>query len=372
MFILSVRSASATSRSANTARFGRRGFTLIELLVVISIITLLVALLLPALGAAQEGARRNQCAADRRSLAQSLFVWGNDYKDRVPTATGGNATANGYSALEPSEFSNWHRSNTNVSSTIDMGTQLATSSGVNDRNVFSMGTMIRKGYVTEARPLFCPSLDRFALQTAFPARFGTVASLFIDRLPTNWRILTSGAESVFGTALNGSWTHMGITTYYDVAQRDPVRDTTRALPNVTFDWIRENAALRANHPTLTNINNHGVYGVSPILVSCANYSPYFLNGGSLTNGNAAVSSGVGQSHRSQGLNVAMIDGSAKWISLGQVTRRPWAGEQHAFAGYNVGAARPERPEAFLFTQSGHGNAYVNNFVAWARVHDLAP
>ena len=97
----------------------RHGFTLIELLVVISIITLLIALLLPALGAAQEGARRNQCAADRRSLAQSLFVWGNDYKDRVPTATGGQATANGYSALEPSEFSNWHRSNTTVSSTID-------------------------------------------------------------------------------------------------------------------------------------------------------------------------------------------------------------------------------------------------------------
>lgn len=77
-------------------QINRRGFTLVELLIVIGIITLLVAILLPAVNRAREMGRRTVCLSNVRQLTLAWLEYATDNKGRfcgplpyAPTWTNG-------------------------------------------------------------------------------------------------------------------------------------------------------------------------------------------------------------------------------------------------------------------------------------------
>jgi prepilin-type N-terminal cleavage/methylation domain-containing protein len=121
-----------------------KAFTLIELLVVISIIALLIAILMPALGKARFAAEMSQCLSNHKQMATAAHALGTDNKGRF--------THHEVKKLEPGQQIAWYLWPNSPKTTRWLGYY-----GPASKRSLGAGSLYKLDYITDPAGYYCPS-----------------------------------------------------------------------------------------------------------------------------------------------------------------------------------------------------------------------
>lgn len=133
----------------------RRGFSLIELLVVIAIISVMIALLLPALSGMRESARRTKCAGHLQQIGAALIMYADSSRECFPVPP------HPRTGPRPGVAPTWYGGLAGFFSLHQVGDGAHTGFGGTDPNGASYDngerTPIMSGYLSSFEGLKCPS-----------------------------------------------------------------------------------------------------------------------------------------------------------------------------------------------------------------------
>ncbi len=118
----------------------RTGFTLVELLVVIAILSLLIAILLPALTQVRHQARRIACAGHLRQVGLAIHLYAQNFGDSIPFGPAG----------RPVTGSNFYTVTGNVTSLLSL----------EDGAPVGLGLLLKDYLAHQPTVLFCPGADQ--------------------------------------------------------------------------------------------------------------------------------------------------------------------------------------------------------------------
>jgi prepilin-type N-terminal cleavage/methylation domain-containing protein/prepilin-type processing-associated H-X9-DG protein len=235
------------------------GFTLVELLVVIAIIGILVALLLPAIQAAREAARRSQCQNNMHNVALAALNYESTKKKFPNAMTFDKAQSSSIQTATNGIGPNWiieilpFMEEQALHDSIDPGTFKAPYSPSMSNPLLGANNLNRKARGTPIPSLLCPS-DAYN-------------RILFNSYGGNWArgnyAANAGREYIFGTYFNAAgdylpWTTPASKPACNFGVMGP--NTTRSLKQIT-DGTSKTIMVGEIRAGITENDGRGVWAL---------------------------------------------------------------------------------------------------------------
>ena len=332
-------------------------FTLIELLVVIAIIAILAALLLPALAAAREKARRTSCMSNLTQLARGFESYTSDYGGYVPAghswwvSPNTSATADDTTTYRVETYKDksgdWiyaDYSRYGAGQYRWAGPRWRTiGSGVTFGNTApnglttaprGLGHLFTGNYIGDAGVYYCPSVgDQMyeGYRTSNPKGSATFDN-------NRRQFVAQGSLGDSRTLTHGKWNN-GVFSYGETSNRGIMSQYAyRCATSISFEGRNVASAARTKIPVyftkpLVYANrNEPMFKTQKFLAGRALISDAFDKPGYMTAGNAQIYPGFGQVCHRDGYNVLYGDYHAAWYGDPQQQLIFWDTQQNLSGG----------------------------------------